>query len=62
MPCISITADRALSDDKPLASNFKEEVCISVTRICLCLMMAWISATDFFSNSASVMTEKAEFV
>jgi hypothetical protein len=60
LPWISVTPDTAVMEDKPSASNFNVEEHISVTRIWRVRKIVWISSTDFFMNSSSVITIKVE--
>ena len=54
-PWMSVTVERVVKEAKPLASNARVGVDMSVIRICFRLIMDWTSCTDFSSNSACVM-------
>ena len=61
-PWMSVTVERVVKEAKPLASNARVGVDMSVIRICFLLIMDWTSCTDFSSNSACVMMQKAELM
>lgn len=54
-PWMSVTVERVVKEAKPLASNARVGVDMSVITICFRLIMDWTSCTDFSSNSACVM-------
>jgi hypothetical protein len=58
---MSVTVERVVNEAKPLASNARTGVDMFVIRICFVRIIDWTSCTDFSSNSACVMMQKAEW-